>query len=159
MTGDYAFIYADDEVLVSLPLGVTEWIGRAPNGAVLQVVDSPTALPVPSPTDPVPKRYMLLTWYPVVAVDVAEYELYIDGGLIVTRPKGEPFYQYLTPRLDSGNHTFSVKSVDTAGNKATVSILTLEIGEIPPPTSGMIITQTVPGSGSFNLEWTPPSGW
>ena len=160
MTGNYAFVYADDQLLEGpLAMGALTWTGRVPTDAILQVVDSATAEPTPPPTDPVPKRNMLLKWYAVDDIDVASYELYVDGNLVVTRPTGEPFYEYLTPRLESGDHTYYVKSVDVAGNRSDVSSLTVTIGEIPPPTSNIQVTQDTAGSGSFNLSWTAPSGW
>lgn len=159
MTEDYAFVYADAEVIARLPMSVTTWTGRIANGAVVQVVDSSTATPDPAATDPQPQRYVEVIWYPVDDLDIVAYHLYMNGVLQTTRDIGQTSYTFKTGRLLSGDYTFEAKAEDTSGNLSTVSTLPITIDEVPPPTLGLTLTQTVPGSGDINLQFTPPATW
>ena len=154
----YSWIYADAEMISELPKGVTAWSGAYVSGAVYQAVDSATPTPVPAQLEPMPPKYLRISWNEATDTDLAKYQINLNDGIVGFVDKGSASYIYRTPRLDSGVNTIAVIAIDKAGNKlSTVSELSYEIESVPPPVEGLVLSQS--GAGNLTIDITPPVGW
>ena len=157
-TEDYSFMYADARMVLALPIGVTTWTGTHIPGTVYQAVDSATASPVPAALEPMPPKYMRITWDESAETDLAKYLVELDGVAVRYINSGSPNYTYTTNKLDEGIHTISSTAIDNVGNKlADVSEFTYYIEDSPPPVRSSALSQS--GAGNITLTITAPIGW
>lgn len=157
-TDDYSFLYADAEMIKALPIGETSYSTSYVSGAIYQAVDSATSSPIPEQLEPVPPRYLQISWEESSETDLAKYEVVLNGSPVKYVNAGSSSYSYRTPRLDSGENTIVVIAIDAVGNKLSeVSTLSYEIESVPLPIQSLSLSQS--GAGNITATITPPDGW
>lgn len=141
-TEDYVFFYVDAEMVFAAPLGITSYTTSYVDGAIYQAVDSAAASPTPAALEPMPPRYLTISWDESTEPDIAKYEINLNGAPVQYQNAGNAPYQYRTTRLASGENIIVVIAIDKVGNKlSAVSELTYEIEDVPPPVRSVALSQ------------------
>ena len=124
--------------------------------------------------------YPTLSWGASSDINLAKYQLYIDGAL--SRDSLSPSstsYTVSTP-LIAGTHTWYIQAVDSAGNTTkSTSTFTINVADVVPPATALstnpsspdgsggwfvtapviTLTRNEPGATYYQWDSTSPSGW
>lgn len=161
-TEDYSFVYENNVLIASLPIGVTTLTVPWVASAVYEILDNSVPTP-PANGDPTRDKINLI-WSNVPGAVL--YEVYLDGQLDSTfEDSGPNVYTYQSPSLsqsidsagevDALAHTITVKSLDQIGNRSILIEFDFPALLPPKPTTDLAVSQPG-GPNTFELNWTSP---